>query len=295
MGLRCRPVKQRRPAFRPFATLDDWFTRTAVGQRGIFDPHVIEESGVWVEHAGIDVIRQFLRQLAVALRFFVFTEQGRHLRQIMVVAVHIAGLIDRFLQQRVTQQLTVVTAVFGKFHHPVAAFPTVSDVFIQLLFVDKTKDCRIVTPGFPGSSNLCWDLEAVILAFTGDVGVVFQSGKGFFLVAIFHRKQHFTAVGIVGFIAGRAVFRYAVAVMIAVSQPPVVICNQLWIHLFEPGLILGDVVDFHYRPGSQAWLGVTLVPVAAVAAALGAKVPGNQVGNESGVLRANGIAGFNLP
>lgn len=43
-------------------------------------------------------IRELLCQLAIAFGLFWLTEDGCHLRQIMVIAVHIAGLIHRLLQ-----------------------------------------------------------------------------------------------------------------------------------------------------------------------------------------------------
>ena len=83
--------------------------------------------------------------------------------------------------------------------------------------------------------------------------------------------------------------------MVAIAQPPVVIGHQLRIHLFQPRFIFGDVIHLHHRPGREAWLSVAFVPVAAVAAALGAQVPGNQIGHKSGILRTHLIIGFNLP
>ena len=86
------------------------------------------------------------------------------------------------------------------------------------------------------------------------------------LFAANHRKVHFTFWRVVRFVYRSAVFRNAVAVVIAVTQPPVVVRHKLRIHLFDPCLIAGGFVHFHYRPRSKAWLGITFVPVASVAA-----------------------------
>lgn len=64
---------------------------TAVGQRGIFDPSLRRIASGLNTVAGCNP--PVFAPAGIALRFFVFTEQGRHLCQIMVVAVHIAGLI----------------------------------------------------------------------------------------------------------------------------------------------------------------------------------------------------------
>ena len=66
--------------------------------------------------------------------------------------------------------------------------------------------------------------------------------------------------------------------------------HQLRVHLRQPALIAGDAIHFHHRPGRQARLGVALVPVAAVAAALRAGVVGDKVGQKTGVPRAQGVA-----
>ncbi len=213
----------------------------------------------------------------------------------MVIAVHIAGLIDRFLEQRIPQQVAVTVAVFGEFHRPVAAFAAVGDVFIQLFFIDKTKYRRIVAPGLPRRRYLRRNFEAVVIAFGRHLFVGAKAGKCLLGLPFFHREQHGAVGGVVRLIAGRAIFRHAVTVMVAIAQPPVVIGHQLRIHLFQPRFIFGDVIYLHHRPGREAWLGVAFVPVAAVAAALGAQVPGDQIGHKSGILRAHLIIGFYLP
>ena len=105
----------------------------------------------------------------------------------------------------------------------------------------------------------------------------------------FDGKQHAPVGGIVRFVAGGAVLRHAVAVVIAVAQPPVMVGHQLRVHLRQPALIAGDAIHFHHR--RAAGLGsVALVPVAAVAAALRAGVVGDKVGQKTGVPRAQGVA-----
>ena len=96
------------------------------------------------------------------------------------------------------------------------------------------------------------------------------------------------------FIAGRAIFRHAVMVMITVAQPPVMISDQLWVHLSQPRLIASGFVDFHHRPRRQTRLGVALIPVGTVPAALGARVIGNKIGNKTGIPGTQRIAGLDL-
>lgn len=95
----------------------------------------------------------------------------------MVIAVHIAGLIDRFPEQRIPQQVAVAVTVFGEFHRPVAAFAAVGDVFIQLFFIDKTKYRRIVAPGLPRRRYLRRNFEAVVIAFGSHLLVGAKAGK----------------------------------------------------------------------------------------------------------------------
>src|SRR5471032_2397193 len=96
------------------------------------------------------------------------------------------------------------------------------------------------------------------------------------------------------FIAGRAIFRHAVMVMITVAQPPVIISDQLWVHLSQPRLIASGFVDFHHRPRRQTRLGVALIPVGTLPAALGARVIGNKIGNKTGIPWTQRIAGLDL-
>ena len=295
MRLSGRAVEQRRPALRPFAALDDRLTGTAVCQRLCFNANVVIEFALRVEHAGVDIVGELLRQRPVAFCLLRLAEKGRHLRQIVVVAVHIAGLIDRFLQQRIAEQIAAFIPVFSKFHRPVAAFAAVGDVFIQLIFIDKAEDRRVVAPRLPGGGHLCRDLQAVVIALRRHLLVGFQAGKRPFFIALFHGKQHRAIGGVVRFIAGRTVLRHAVAVVVAVAQPPVMVGHQLRVHFRQPGFIFRDVIDFHHRPGRQARFGISLVPVAAVAAALRAQVPGDQIRNEPGILRPHFIVGGNLP
>ncbi|MNT31985.1 hypothetical protein D3C72_1678450 [compost metagenome] len=82
--------------------------------------------------------------------------------------------------------------------------------------------------------------------------------------------------------------------MVAVMQPPVVVGDQLRIHLGQPLFVAGGVIHLHYRPGRQAGFGIAFIPVAAIAAAFRAGVIGDQIGNKAGIPRAQRVVRLDL-
>ncbi|MNV46702.1 hypothetical protein D3C71_1385430 [compost metagenome] len=114
------------------------------------------------------------------------------------------------------------------------------------------------------------------------------------MLPAFNGKQHLTVRRVVCLVARGAILWHPVAVMVPVAQPPVVVGDQLRIHLGQPLFIAGGVVHLHHRPGRQAGFGIAFIPVAAIAAAFRAGVIGDQIGNKAGIPRAQRVVRLDL-